>query len=187
MIVILSGVSGVGKTTLAQMLEEDEFVRSISYTTREKRAGEENKIDYFFITKTEFESKLKENYFLEYTNVFDNFYGTAYESIEQNLKENKKIIMCLTKEGFLAAKKKWGNIVLGVYLLPPDFETLKKRLALRNTNDYEERLRILTKTINSGDKENFDVSLKANEDILETFANLKNLINAHKEKINKLY
>jgi guanylate kinase len=146
MIFILSGISGVGKTTIAQLMEKDHnFVRSISYTSREPRKNEVHNKDYVFITRDEFEEKIKQNFFLEYTHQFDNFYGTSYEHIEKLLNNDKKIIMCLTKEGFQVAKIKWPKLTLGIYLLPPDSCTLEKRLYKRDQcllqKDLDQRIK----------------------------------------------
>ena len=141
MILVLTGVSGVGKTTVAQELEQNHnYKRSISYTTREPRSSEIDGIDYNFISKANFQTKLKKNFFLEHIEIFNNFYGTAYESIEEIIKKNDDIIMCLTKEGYLATKKRWPKLTLGIYLLPPEASILKERIKSRNTNDIEERM-----------------------------------------------
>lgn len=138
MILILSGVSGVGKTTIAKLLEENHgFMRSISYTSRAMRDKEEHAKDYMFITYNEFQQKLSEDFFLEHTNQFDNFYGTAYTQIERLLNDDKKVIMCLSKEGFEIARNKWPHLVVGVYLLPPSIDVLQERLCERNTNDSD--------------------------------------------------
>ena len=161
MIIILTGVSGVGKTTVAQILEEKyDFKRSVSYTTRTPRSGEIDGIDYNFITKQKFKEKITNEEFLEYVEQFDNFYGSGYCDIE----ENKNTVMCLTKEGFLAAKKKWSNLVVGIYLIPPKPEVLKERIKLRNTNDLDERMQAIYKTVDD-EKDVYDVLI--HPDILE--------------------
>ncbi len=153
MIVILSGVSGVGKTTIAKLLEDLEFTRSISYTSRAKRNEEEHGIDYIFTTREDFEEKITQEFFLEHTKQFDNFYGTAFEQIESSLNEGKKIIMCLSKEGFKAAYARWPERVLGIYLLPPDESTLQERLFARNSDDMCIRMQVIREKIS---KENLE-------------------------------
>lgn len=135
MIVVLSGISGVGKTTIAKMLEEHKFVRSVSYTTRVKREGEQCGRDYIFIPFVEFQQKIEESFFLEHVNQFGNSYGSSYEQVEQILEANQKVIMCLSPEGYIAAKNKWGNRTVGIYLLPPSVEELQERLVLRGSED----------------------------------------------------
>ncbi len=137
MIVILSGVSGVGKTTIAQLLEDNHnFAKAISYTTRKKRENEENHKDYIFIERSEFEEKIFQEFFLEYVHQFDNFYGSSFLQIEKLLDTDKKIVMCLTHDGFLAAKKRWPNKVLGIYLLPPTIEELHARVHDRASKEH---------------------------------------------------
>jgi len=140
MIVILSGVSGVGKTTIAKLLEEREFNRSISYTSRIQRQEEEHGKDYMFIEREDFEKKIEEEFFLEYTQQFDNFYGTAFEQIDKLLHEKQRVIMCLSKDGYQAALAKWPNLVLGIYMLPPEEEVLQERLCARNSGDMSVRM-----------------------------------------------
>lgn len=179
MIIILSGVSGVGKTTIAKLLEEHEthnFSRSISYTTRSMRAHEENHKDYIFITQEEFAKKINENFFLEHTKQFDNFYGTSYESIEKLLNEEKKTVMCLSKDGFEAACAKWPTLVTGVYLLPPEISVLERRLSERNANDYNSkhnlkdidiRMNIIAKQTKNLEKEHDKYHHKITPDSIE--------------------
>lgn len=179
MIVILSGVSGVGKTTLAKMLEEHNFKRSISYTSRKKRENEIENEDYMFIHKEDFIRKIEEDFFLEHTKQFDNFYGTAYEQIENILSSGNKVIMCLTKEGFEAAKLKWPELVLGIYLMPPSPKTLAERLCERNAgeNDLCQRMNAIEEKINSLEKEHEGYHHKIEpKSIEENFAELLELI-----------
>jgi|GEM_PF-454531 len=138
MILILSGVSGVGKTTIAKLLEENHgFMRSISYTSRAMRDKEEHGKDYMFIAHNEFQERLNSDFFLEHTNQFGNFYGTAYAQIEQLLNDDKKVIMCLSREGFEIARNKWPQLVVGIYLLPPSIDELQERLCERNTSNRD--------------------------------------------------
>lgn len=141
MIVILSGISGVGKTTIAKLLEEQEnFTRSISYTSRNKRHAEQHGKDYMFVKKEDFQNKIRENFFLEYTEQFDNFYGTAYQSIQALLDADRHVVMCLSKEGYAAALNAWPDKVLGIYLMPPSVDELTNRLCDRNSDDLYARI-----------------------------------------------
>lgn len=142
MVVILSGPSGVGKTTVSMILEKEGFKRGVSVTSRPKRPGEKDANDYFFVTKEEFLEKIENKDFLEYVEIFGNFYGSSLEFVQKCIERNEKAVMCLSKDGFLAAKKKWGESVVGIYLLPPSSAELEKRLDARNTQNSEKKERL---------------------------------------------
>lgn len=161
MIVILTGVSGVGKTTIASLLEKNhDFHRSISHTTRKMRENEEHEKDYVFIEKEDFEKKLENGFFLEHVHQFNNFYGTSYEQIEKLQNSGKNIVMCISHEGFLIAQKKWPTDVLGIYLLPPSIEELKERMGARASEVHtcDNRLDALSHTWH---KEHYDHEIPA--------------------------
>ena len=143
MIIILSGPSGVGKTTISKILENKGFFRSVSFTTRKIREEEEAGQDYHFISKDEFLNKVKNNEFLEHVENFSNFYGSCAFSVDSALKQNKSVVMCLDQDGFFNAKKRWPGKVFGVFLLPPKIEVLRERLSKRNSGDLEERMRVI--------------------------------------------
>ena len=94
-ILILSGPSGCGKSTLLKEVYKEigDYYFSISTTTREPRVGEENGVDYFFVTKEEFEKDIKENSFLEYASVHGNYYGTSLKPINKALDENNFVFI----------------------------------------------------------------------------------------------
>lgn len=131
---IVSAPAGTGKTTLVNMLtkEFDCIVRSVSYTTRSPRGEEVDGIDYFFISKEEFERKIKKGDFLEYANVFGSYYGTSKEFVEKKIQENKHVVLVIDTQG--AAKLREKGIGIHIFISPPDFETLKRRLTNRNSD-----------------------------------------------------
>ena len=88
--VILSSPSGAGKTTLVKLLSERKgFVTSISHTTRTPRSNEVDGVDYYFITKSKFEELINKKKFYEYAKIFDNYYGTLKENVDETIKENE--------------------------------------------------------------------------------------------------
>ncbi|MDD4955709.1 MAG: guanylate kinase [Candidatus Omnitrophica bacterium] len=142
-IVILSGPSGAGKTTLLNKVFrkksiKENFIRSISYTTRTIRPKEKNGRDYFFISKRKFLSLKRQGFFLESQRVLDNYYGTAEYFYEQAEKENKNLILCIDVKGglYLKKKKKEGKIVTLFIAAPSEldlFKRLKKRTETMRT------------------------------------------------------
>ena len=133
---VLSGSSGVGKgTVLKGFLEKNpNFMLSISCTTRNPRPGEIDGVNYFFISKDEFGNCIKENKFLEWAEFAGNFYGTKKKYIKQCLDEGKDIILEIDTQGALQVKKQMPEAVL-IFICPPSYEALEKRLRGRHTED----------------------------------------------------
>lgn len=135
-IITLTGISGVGKTTIAKLLAQQyDFRQSISFTTRQQRDGELHGVDYMFTTKMDFLNKLSDGFFLEHVENFGNLYGTSYEHITDLVESHGKVVMCINENGYLKARECWGDIVHGVYLLPPSLDELKMRVEQRKVKD----------------------------------------------------
>ena len=133
---VLSGPSGVGKGTIAKILDEkDSVALSISCTTRLPRNGEINGVHYFFIEKEEFQNRIKNGAFLEYSEHFGNFYGTLREFVTEKLKE-KDVLLEIDVNGALEVKKSYPEAVL-IMVTPPSIEELKNRLIGRGTETLE--------------------------------------------------
>ena len=144
--VILSSPSGAGKTTLVKLLSERKgFVTSISHTTRTPRSNEVNGKDYFFVNKDKFEEMIKNNEFLEYAKVFNNFYGTTKSNIFNELNEGNNVIFDIDWQGTnQIISQKLKNRLLTFFILPPSREELFKRLSNRDMKDKliaEERMK----------------------------------------------
>lgn len=138
-ILILSGPSGCGKSTLLKEVykEIDDYYFSISTTTREARVGEENGVDYFFVSKEEFEKDIKDNNFLEYASVHGNYYGTSLKPINKALSENKLVIFDIDVQGHELVRNKLDSIVTSVFITTPSLKVLEDRLNSRNTDDKD--------------------------------------------------
>lgn len=134
---VLSGPSGVGKGTLARMLinRNPEIVISVSCTTRKPRANESEGKDYFFMTKEEFLAKVNAGGFYEYSEHFDNFYGTPKDYVEEML-QTKDVLLEIDVNGGELVKKQNPNAIL-IFLKAPSIEELRNRLVKRNTETYE--------------------------------------------------
>ena len=135
--IILSSPSGAGKTTLVNLLsKKDNFVTSISHTTRNPRPGEEHNKDYFFIDGKEFKRLIKNEEFLEYAKVFNNLYGTTRTPVINNLNAGKNVLFDIDWQGADQIKnKKLDYKLITFFILPPSKEVLFKRLSNRDMKD----------------------------------------------------
>lgn len=135
---IIAAPSGAGKTSLIKSLttEDNNIDVSISYTTRQPRAEEKNGEAYNFINESEFKNLIKKNYFLEYAKVFGNYYGTPKDWVEQETLTGRNFILEIDWQGALQVKSQLRNSV-SIFILPPDYTTLRDRLISRQKDDAE--------------------------------------------------
>jgi guanylate kinase len=138
-ILILSGPSGCGKSTLLKEVYKDisDYYFSISTTTRAPRVGEVNGVDYFFVTKEEFEKDIENDNFLEYAKVHDNYYGTSLTPINKAVQEGKLVIFDIDVQGHEIVRKKLDSIVTSVFITTPSLKVLEERLNARNTDSND--------------------------------------------------
>lgn len=138
-ILILSGPSGCGKSTLLKEVYKDisDYYFSISTTTRTPRTGEVNGVDYFFVTKEEFEKDIENDNFLEYAKVHDNYYGTSLTPINKALQEGKLVIFDIDVQGHEIVRSKLNSIVTSVFITTPSLRVLEERLNARNTDSSD--------------------------------------------------
>ncbi len=136
---ILSSPSGAGKTTLANKIleKEDQMVLSISTTTRERRAGEAHGQDYFFVSEEEFFRMRDNGEFMEWANVFGNYYGTPRSLVEDTLRQGMDVLFDIDWQGAQQLAEVAGEDVVKVFILPPSREELEARLR-RRAQDSEE-------------------------------------------------
>lgn len=138
---VISGCSGVGKGTVLKEFmarNSDDFMLSVSCTTRKPRTGEVDGVNYFFLTREEFEKAVEEDKFLEHAQFAGNLYGTKKKFIKQKFEEGLNIILEIETQGALQVKQKMPEAVL-IFIAPPGqgVEELEKRLRGRNTEDEE--------------------------------------------------
>lgn len=138
-ILILSGPSGCGKSTLLKEVYKDisDYYFSISTTTRAAREGEKHGVDYYFVSKEEFEKDIEAGNFLEYANVHGNYYGTSLKPIMKALHENKLVIFDIDVQGHEIVRTKLDSIVTSVFITTPSLKVLESRLNSRNTDSSE--------------------------------------------------
>lgn len=138
---IVCGPSGVGKGTVCKELLriKPEIGLSISATTRERRKGEVDGINYHFIEKSKFEEMIENNEFLEYAQVYDNFYGTPQKYVLEELNKGKDIILEIDPQGAMQIKEKFPQGIF-IFLLPPSMKELRNRIITRG-RDSEDNIR----------------------------------------------
>lgn len=135
--IVLSGPSGSGKGTIVkELVKNDQFLLSISATTRMPRQGEEEGVHYFFKTKEEFERMIEENALLEYANFCGNYYGTPKAPIEQGVEQGKDVILEIEVQGAQQIKNIYPDAIF-IFVIPPSLTELKQRLVGRNTESQE--------------------------------------------------
>ena len=141
-LVIISGPSGVGKSTIcAELVKRTGALLSISTTTREKGEGELEGTTYHFISKEDFERKIKEEYFLEYANVFGNYYGTAWQPVEDAIESGQTVILEIDVQGAMCVKKVFDDAEM-VFVLPPHKTDLEKRMGSRARGESSQSAQI---------------------------------------------
>ena len=150
--VILSSPSGAGKTTLVKLLSKQKnFVISVSHTTRNPRPNEVDGKDYFFVTQDEFKRLIKNDEFLEYAKVFNNFYGTSRTPVIQNLEKGNNVLFDIDWQGADQIKnKKLDYKLITFFILPPSKKVLLERLTNRDMKDKliaEERMKQFSRDV----------------------------------------
>ncbi len=137
-IYVIAAPSGAGKSSLVNaLLQHDQQIQlSISHTTRAQRAGEIDGVNYHFIQQEQFLKMVKANEFLEYAQVYDNFYGTAIHTIKEFLATGKDILLEIDWQG-AAQIRQIFNDAIRIFILPPTIAALEHRLRLRNTDSTE--------------------------------------------------
>lgn len=138
-IFVISGPSGAGKSTLIKGVREgvNNIGYSISHTTRNPRAGEQDGVDYFFVDRTAFKKMIYNNSFVEWAEVYNDYYGTSYGALEENLNAGLDIILDIDIQGAKNIKEKMDDCLL-IFVLPPSREILEKRLRDRGTDNADE-------------------------------------------------
>lgn len=138
---VVSAPSGTGKTTVVERLVQEvaDLGMSRSYTSRMKRAGECDGVDYNFITRARFEAMVAERAFLEWADVFGNLYGTCAADADRELAAGRDLVLVIDVQGARQVRQRRSDTI-GVFVLPPSFEVLERRLRGRS-QDAEEAIR----------------------------------------------
>ena len=186
-LIVVSGPSGAGKDTIInEVVKQNKNTWiSISATSRLPRDGEKEGINYFFLTKDDFEKKINENYFLEYAEYAGNYYGTPREKIKEKLDKGIDVILVIEIQG----AKKIKELVpeaLFIFIMPPSEKDLLSRLKNRKTEDKEkivQRFNIAYKEINEVTKYNYVV---VNDIIKDAVEKVESIIKAEKCRVDRI-
>lgn len=138
LLILISAPSGAGKTSLVnEIVKRDaNLIKSISHTTRTKRTGERNKQDYFFVTTNQFDQMITNNEFLEYAEVFGNFYGTSKTSVNQHRDLGRDVLLEIDWQGAQRIQD-LNKKAVSIFIVPPGTKELETRLVGRNEDSQE--------------------------------------------------
>ena len=185
-IFIISAPSGCGKTSLVKELcyAYPYLEQTISCTTREMREGEENGKDYNFISTDSFVNKIKLGHFIEQQAVYNNYYGTTYESIKEINDTGKDAILEIDYKGMLSIKRALPNAV-SIYILPPNIKELEKRLVNRGLDEKEVIRRRISQASHELKFSKFSDFTIINDEFNKALSSLKSLILLNKIEKHK--
>lgn len=183
---IISAPSGAGKTSLVRQLlaEMPQLAVSISHTTRAMRPGEVDGRDYFFVSIGQFQDLLAQQAFLEHAQVFDNFYGTAQQTVIDNLNQGLDVILEIDWQGARQIKQRLPE-ALGIFILPPSIAVLQQRLMARGQDDAAVIARRMRDAVTEMQHYcEFDY-LVVNDDFANALTELKSIIVANRLTIDR--
>ncbi|MDR1333793.1 MAG: guanylate kinase [Holosporaceae bacterium] len=180
---VVSGPSAVGKSSVVErLLKMDPSIeRIVTCTTRNPRRSEQPNVDYFFIPKNEFLAAIDAGDFVEFSEVYGNYYGVKFSTIQEKIAAHKDVILTINWEGFLKIKDVIKQDVYGIFILPPSIADLEIRIKLRGEDSPE----VIAGRINAAKEdiakanlydfcfENFDIGITA-ENILSKFNEIRN-------------
>jgi len=186
---IVSAPSGAGKSSLIDALLkrfnlDDSLRLSISHTTRAMRPGETDHVSYHFVDKAEFEKLIERNAFYEYAKVFDNYYGTSREIVEQWLNEGKDVLLDIDWQGARQIREQTPG-TKGIFIIPPSLEELNRRLVSRGTDSKEVIEGRMNKAMNEISHYNEYDYVIVNDDFEESLLTMRSIILANRAKTQK--
>lgn len=187
LLIVISGPSGAGKGTLCRVLLErnKELKLSVSCTTRSPRAAEREGINYFFITKEKFHEMKEKDEFLEYAEVYGNFYGTPMSYVNKTLEAGNDVILEIDIQGALKVKNKYPDGVF-IFIIPPTMDELKNRIKKRGSETEESllrRFRSAFEELNYLSSYNYVV---INDKIEPAVNKLENIISAERCRVDRV-
>lgn len=186
LLIVVSGPSGVGKgTVLKEVFDSDSnLVYSVSSTTRTPRPGEVDGVHYNFLSIDQFEQKIKQNKMLEYATYCDNYYGTSAEYVENQRNCGKDVVLEIDTQGARQVSERCDDAVT-IFIAPPSFEQLEKRLVGRGTEDkdvIDKRIQTARNELLHAKEYQYVVINDALEDAID---DVKAILKAERLKVNK--
>ncbi|HPU42225.1 MAG TPA: guanylate kinase [Acetivibrio clariflavus] len=186
LLVVVSGPSGTGKGTVLSCIRQKEssIKFSVSVTTREPRSGEVDGVNYFFKTTEEFEAMIENGELIEWVKYCDNYYGTPKKYVEDTIKSGYDCLLEIEVEGALNIKKIYPDCV-SIFILPPSFEELRRRIESRGTEKpevIEKRMEKALKEMNYVDRYDYVV---VNDDIEKAVDSIRYILASEKLKFSR--
>lgn len=186
LIFVISAPAGTGKSTLVKMLKEefDCVVESVSCTTRKPRPGEVDGVDYYFLTAEQFKEKVELGDFLEYAQVFGDYYGTSREFVLREQARGRHLILVIDTQGAMQIKEKVDATF--IFLAPPSMTALRERLYHRKTESAEQaerRLAVATQELAMSDRYDYCI---INDNLDTAYQVLRTILIAEEHRVKKI-
>ena len=182
-LLVISGLSAAGKGTIANELVKrfDNYVLSISATTREKRGNEADGVHYFFVSKNKFTEMINNDEFLEYAQYVGNFYGTPKKYVVDKLDKGVNVILEIEMQGALQVKKIYDKAVL-VFFLPTDAKTQRERLVSRGRDNKEQIEKRIRQAVLDAEYAKYYDYVIVNDDLEDSIRDMQAIVNGTYDK-----
>lgn len=186
-LIVISGPSGAGKDSIIKELLKlnHDIWLSVSCISRQLRGEEKNGVDYFFLTREQFEEKINKEELLEYAEYNGNYYGTPKDKIKEHLEQGQDVILEIEVQGALIIKNKISEAIF-IFIMPPSMKELKRRLMKRGTDDEEKilkRFKIAYNEINEVTKYNYVV---VNDDLQVAAQKINAILMSEKCRVDRI-
>ena len=177
LVFVISAPSGAGKTTLCKSVRSafPDLLYSVSYTTRKPRSGEREGVDYHFIIAEDFKERIRQGRWVEWAEVHGNLYGTLADLIDEGLCAGRDILLDIDVQGTIQILARYPECIT-IFIMPPDMETLRRRLESRGTDDREEIARRLVNAEKEMARRDLYRHIIINDHLAEAQDELKTLI-----------